>query len=69
MRDLNKLVYISCNPAAASKNFIDLGRPMSKTLQEEPFVPIKAVAVDMFPYTKHCELIVYFEKWDKINKS
>ncbi|KAI4456679.1 trna (uracil-5-)-methyltransferase [Holotrichia oblita] len=68
VRNLKKLVYISCNPNAALKNFVDLGRPMSKTMQEEPFVPIKAVAVDMFPYTKHCELVVYFERWDIVSK-
>ncbi|KAJ8959061.1 hypothetical protein NQ318_022317 [Aromia moschata] len=65
---IKKLVYVSCNPSAALKNFIDLGRPESKTVHGEPFVPIKAIAVDMFPYTKHCELIICFERWDKISK-
>jgi hypothetical protein len=27
-----------------------------------PFVPIKAVAVDLFPHTPHCELVVLFER-------
>lgn len=59
-------MYVSCNPNAAMKNFIDLGRPDSKTMHGDPFVPIKAVAVDMFPHTRHCELIIYFERWNKV---
>lgn len=34
----------------------------SKTKHGAPFVPVKAVPVDMFPQTPHCELIVYFER-------
>lgn len=64
---INRLIYISCNPNLASKNFLDLGRPMSKTLQGECFVPVKAVAVDLFPHTKHCELVICFKRWDLIN--
>lgn len=60
---LNKLVYISCNPQSASKNFVHLGRSESKTLHGNPLVPIRAVSVDMFPHTKHCELIIYFERF------
>ena len=29
----------------------------------EPFVPIKAIAVDMFPHTAHTELILYFKRY------
>lgn len=60
------MIYIACNPALALKNFVDLGRPESKTVHGEPLVPVKAVPVDMFPYTKHCELVVCFERWDKV---
>ena len=67
VKNLTRLIYMSCNPSAAAKNFVDLARPISKTLQEDPFVPVKAVAVDMFPYTPHCELIICFERWDKIS--
>ncbi|XP_018561203.1 tRNA (uracil-5-)-methyltransferase homolog A [Anoplophora glabripennis] len=65
---ISKVIYIACNPALALKNFVDLGRPESKTVHGEPFVPVKAVPVDMFPYTKHCELVVCFERWDKVSK-
>lgn len=63
---VKKLIYVSCNPNAAFKNFIDFGRPTSKTMQGEPFLPVKAVAVDMFPYTEHCELVLYFERADEL---
>ncbi|XP_044252549.1 tRNA (uracil-5-)-methyltransferase homolog A [Tribolium madens] len=71
IRKINKigqLVYVSCNPAAALKNFIDIGRPASKTLHNEPLVPVKAVAVDMFPHTRHCELIISFKRFDSVTK-
>lgn len=61
---LKKLVFISCNPKAAFKNFIDLTRPASKTLLGDPFVPVTALPVDLFPHTPHCELAVYFERLD-----
>lgn len=32
----------------------------------EALVPVKAVGVDMFPHTPHCELIIYFERFDKV---
>lgn len=64
IKKIKRLIYVSCNPEAARKNFFDLGRPESKTLQGEPFVPIKAVPVDMFPHTKHCELVILFERFD-----
>lgn len=59
---LKKLVYISCNPSAALANFVHLGRPQSKNLFGDPLVPVKAVPVDMFPHTHHCELVIYFER-------
>lgn len=61
---LGKLVFLSCNPTAAVKNFVDLGRPTSKTYHGAPLVPVRAVPVDMFPHTSHCELVVYFERVD-----
>jgi tRNA (uracil-5-)-methyltransferase len=61
---LGKLVFLSCDPKAAVKNFVDLGRPTSKTYHGAPLVPVRAVPVDMFPHTSHCELVVYFERVD-----
>lgn len=62
--NIKKLIYLSCNPKAAFKNFVTFGRPPSKTLSGNPFLPVKAIPVDSFPYTNHCELILYFERFE-----
>lgn len=59
---INKLVYVSCNPEGALQNFVDLGRPASNSYKGAPFVPVKAVPVDMFPHTPHCELVLLLER-------
>ncbi|XP_013165172.1 PREDICTED: tRNA (uracil-5-)-methyltransferase homolog A [Papilio xuthus] len=61
-KKVKRLIYISCSPASAVKNFVDLARASSKTLRGAPFTPVRAVPVDMFPYTKHVELVVLFER-------
>ncbi|XP_050097245.1 tRNA (uracil-5-)-methyltransferase homolog A [Anopheles aquasalis] len=61
-RGLDKLVYVSCSPQSAIKNWIDLMRPCSKQLRGEPFVARKAIAVDLFPHTPHTELVILFER-------
>ncbi|KAG5890762.1 hypothetical protein JTB14_016499 [Gonioctena quinquepunctata] len=66
--NINKMIYVSCNPMAALQNFVDFGRRESKKVHGEPLIPTKAIAVDMFPYTKHCELVICFERWDKLSK-
>ncbi|XP_047029740.1 uncharacterized protein LOC124637375 [Helicoverpa zea] len=61
-KKVKRLVYISCSPSSVVKNFIDLTRPSSKTLRGAPFLPVRAVPVDMFPQTKHVELAILFER-------
>lgn len=39
-----------------------LCRPPSKAYKGEPFVPIEAIPIDMFPSTKHCEVIFLYER-------
>jgi hypothetical protein len=42
-------------------------RPESKKIKGKPFVPVRAVPVDLFPDTMHCELIILFERYsDKL---
>ncbi|XP_070523072.1 tRNA (uracil-5-)-methyltransferase homolog A isoform X1 [Cardiocondyla obscurior] len=65
---VNKLVYISCDPRAAMRNLLDLARPKSKQYLGDPLVPVKAIAVDMFPHTRHCELILCLERLSKTMK-
>lgn len=45
-----------------SQNLVDLSKNCSKTMKGEPFVPKIAQAVDLFPHTPHCELVVLFER-------
>ncbi|XP_076290388.1 tRNA (uracil-5-)-methyltransferase homolog A [Lasioglossum baleicum] len=59
---LSRLVYVSCDPRAATRNLVDLARPPSKQYVGDPLVPVKAVAVDMFPHTKHCELLLCLQR-------
>ncbi|XP_017778980.1 PREDICTED: tRNA (uracil-5-)-methyltransferase homolog A [Nicrophorus vespilloides] len=69
LRKMEKLVYISCNPRQAMKNFIDFGKAESKTMHGEPFVPVRAVAVDLFPHTPHCELIIFFQRFNTLEET
>lgn len=68
IKKINRVVYISCNPKLATKNFVDLGRPESKYMHGDCFIPVKAVAVDLFPHTRHCELVILFKRWNLVEK-
>ncbi|XP_075688689.1 tRNA (uracil-5-)-methyltransferase homolog A [Rhinoderma darwinii] len=59
---LKRLIYVSCNPKAALNNFVDLCRAPSNRVKGSPFRPIRAMAVDLFPQTPHCELLILFER-------
>ncbi|NXC48433.1 TRM2A methyltransferase, partial [Penelope pileata] len=66
---LKKLIYVSCNPRAAMNNFVDLCRAPSNRVKGAAFRPVKAMAVDLFPQTKHCELLILFERIEYANGS
>ncbi|KAI9599178.1 S-adenosyl-L-methionine-dependent methyltransferase [Syncephalis fuscata] len=53
-----------CDAKQASKNFIDLCRPTSNRYCGKPFRPLRAKPVDLFPHTKHCEMVVEFVRDD-----
>ncbi|XP_051625070.1 tRNA (uracil-5-)-methyltransferase homolog A isoform X1 [Manacus candei] len=59
---LKKLIYVSCNPRAAMNNFVDLCRAPSNRVKGASFRPVRAMAVDLFPQTRHCELLLCFER-------
>uniref|UniRef100_A0A9J7XDT0 tRNA (uracil(54)-C(5))-methyltransferase n=1 Tax=Cyprinus carpio carpio TaxID=630221 RepID=A0A9J7XDT0_CYPCA len=61
---LKRLVYVACNAKAAMNNFIDLCRAPSNRVRGSPFRPVRAMAVDLFPQTMHCETILLFERVD-----
>lgn len=59
---IKKIVYVSCSPKQAMRNFVDLAKKSSKLLKGPPFIPKIAVGVDMFPNTSHFELVIVFER-------
>ncbi|NXC37479.1 TRM2A methyltransferase, partial [Campylorhamphus procurvoides] len=66
---LKKLIYVSCNPRAAMNNFVDLCRAPSNRVKGASFRPVRAMAVDLFPQTRHCELLICFERVEYANGS
>ncbi|XP_012631998.1 tRNA (uracil-5-)-methyltransferase homolog A isoform X1 [Microcebus murinus] len=65
--NLKRLLYVSCNPRAAMGNFVDLCRAPSNRVKGTPFQPVKAVAVDLFPQTPHCEMLILFQRVEHSN--
>lgn len=61
--EIKKIIYVACD-ARTNRNLIDLCRPQSKAYQNQPFVPKKAIAVDLFPHTEFCELVMLYERLD-----
>ncbi|XP_046908357.1 tRNA (uracil-5-)-methyltransferase homolog A isoform X2 [Dermatophagoides farinae] len=59
---IRRVIYVACEAMAARNNFIDLCRPISRAYHKAPFIPVETVAVDLFPHTERCELIVMFER-------
>ena len=59
---IRHLIYVSCNQNSLLDNVVDLSRGCSTNVKGLPFRPICAVAVDMFPHTRHNELVVLFER-------
>lgn len=59
---IKKIVYVSCSPKQAMRNFVDLAKRSSKLLKGPPFIPKAAVSVDMFPNTSHFELVIVFQR-------
>ncbi|CDJ44609.1 23S rRNA (Uracil-5-)-methyltransferase rumA, related [Eimeria tenella] len=53
-RQLGKLVYVSCNCKTLVENLLELCADDCN----DPFQPVAAAPVDMFPHTLHCEAVV-----------
>ena len=60
---IERIVYIACDAHLAMKSFVDLCRAQSNAYTGIPFLPVKAMAVDLFPDTPHCELILVLERY------
>jgi len=63
---LSRLVYVSCNPDTLVEDVAKLAMPREGSV--EPFVPVCAVAVDMFPHTLHCEMIMLLARQSKLEE-
>ena len=61
---LRRLVYVSCNPESMAANCAELCTPQGPDGMNggPPFVPVKAMAVDLFPHTPHCEAVLLLER-------
>jgi tRNA (uracil-5-)-methyltransferase len=56
---LKHLIYVSCNPNSWLEDAERLCRPTSKQYRGDPFRPVRAIPIDLFPDTPHCELVVH----------
>jgi len=61
---LRRLVYVSCNPESMASNCADLCTPQGPRGDSggAPFRPVRAMAVDLFPHTPHCEAVLLLER-------
>ena len=59
---LTKLIFVACHAPSFVNNAVLLCRPTSTSFPGAPFAPTKAYALDLFPHTPHCELIVVLER-------
>ena len=61
---LRRLVYVSCNPESMAANCAELCTPQGPRGDSggAPFRPVKAMAVDLFPHTPHCEAVLLLER-------
>ena len=63
---IQRLVYVSCNPTATLvRDVAMLCSPPTKKYPGRPFKPTLSQPVDMFPSTKHCEMVMTFYRMSK----
>ncbi|ESO89156.1 hypothetical protein LOTGIDRAFT_154241 [Lottia gigantea] len=56
---INHFIFVTCKPSGVIiQNLVQLMMDDTKGNLGEPFSPQTSVAVDLFPHTKHCELII-----------
>ncbi|KAK6638045.1 hypothetical protein RUM44_008470 [Polyplax serrata] len=73
--NIKKLVYVCSNSKMGAKNFLDLcasaekkegtfGNPLNVVFAGLPFLPVRAIPVDVAPYTVNNTIIILFERID-----
>jgi tRNA (uracil-5-)-methyltransferase len=63
---IQRLIYVSCNPTGSLVNDAALlCTPSSKRYLGTPFKITSATPVDMFPLTNHCEMVMTFDRLSK----
>lgn len=63
---IQRLVYVSCNPTGTLvRDAAMLCSPPTKKYPGRPFKPTISQPVDMFPSTKHCELVMAFDRMSR----
>ena len=63
---IQRLVYVSCNPVGTlTRDAAMLCSPPTKKYPGRPFKITKSQPVDMFPLTKHCEIVMTFDRMSK----
>ncbi|XP_065055222.1 tRNA (uracil-5-)-methyltransferase homolog A-like [Rhopilema esculentum] len=62
---IRRLVFVACDAKKASTNFLDLCRPTTNRNKGDPYNLLRAVPVDLFPHTAHCESILLMERFSK----
>ena len=66
--EIKSLIYVSCNPRSMGEDLAKFCEPLTSCPEEEGvavnarFAPKSAVAVDMFPNTIHCEVVVLLKR-------
>ncbi|KAI8054535.1 S-adenosyl-L-methionine-dependent methyltransferase [Syncephalis plumigaleata] len=61
-KGIHRIVFVACDAKQSSKNFIDLCRPTSNRYTGQPFQLVRVKPVDLFPHTKHCEMVLEFTR-------
>ncbi|XP_065178117.1 tRNA (uracil-5-)-methyltransferase homolog A-like isoform X2 [Sycon ciliatum] len=59
---LKRLVFVACNLKQSKDNILYLCKHPSRAITTMGFRPLKAVTVDMFPHTPHCEVAMLLER-------
>lgn len=67
--NISCIVFVACNPAAAMPNIVDFCKLSSNNYRGDPFFPVAAQPIDMFPHTPHTELIVVLKRYEEVVQS